>query len=269
MNKINNGFDDIRVNITKIEEQPFRVIWDWYKQTWIKYQNINYNVSEYQRKACIDVLNHRALPTALENIEVQFEIKGLSRVALAQITRGRVGWVYNVESQMPQHVNHNVTIPKNIYDKYFDDVIRLACQSQDLYDEMYKAGIPAQDCRYILLHGQTTNMICGTNALALMNFFPRRMCNGLTDELNIICRLLREQIVLKIQREEISSDWFEILPKFEAMCARDKKCKNSDEVFKCCGRYGTKSKDSLYSFDQSGMAYELKSMRKELRLDNE
>lgn len=268
---INKGFENIKVNITKIEKEPFKVLWDWYKQTWIQYQNMDYD--RFNKKVfdkCVDVLNFRALPTAMENIGIQFEIKNLSRVALAQITRGRVGWVYNVESQMPQHMKHNVTIPLNIHESNFKDrAEKLILDSQKLYNDMYVDGIPPQDCRFLTMHGQTTNMICGTNYLALRNFFSRRACNGLTDELNYVCRLLLLEIKKLIKTKAINTEWELMLPFLDSMCAKTKSCKNFDKVFGCCGRYGNRSTNSDYKFDKSAIKAELENMPEELLFDNE
>ena len=49
------------------------------------------------------------LPVPQEALNFQVRVEGLSRVALAQFTRGRVGWAYCVTSQMPEVIEHDVT----------------------------------------------------------------------------------------------------------------------------------------------------------------
>ena len=96
-------------------DRPFEMFWDWFKQTWITLQDVKYDPNDPEHwQACLDVLSRNALPTPMEVLNFEIKVTGLSRVALAQITRGRVGWAYVVESQMPQHINHMVTVPMNI-----------------------------------------------------------------------------------------------------------------------------------------------------------
>jgi hypothetical protein len=269
-----SGFEDIAVEILESPERPFETFWNWYRQTWISLQNIPYNAVDPQHiKACIDVTERRALPTPMEALQFQVKITGLSRVALAQITRGRVGWAYNVESQMPQHIEHRVTIPLNIArDIEFGERAReLALLSQELYDDMYDAGIPPQDCRYMTIHGQQTSMVCLVNFAALTGYFARRCENGLTDELNLVGRHIRALLIDKHLNSDGTdriegSGWSFLLGKLEAM-GGDQKCLNGDEVFGNTGRapsaghwvpsWTNDKKKSDYDFSKSAWYFEL------------
>lgn len=234
-----NGFENLKVSLECISENPYKIFWNWYKTTWISLQQKDYDEKDSEiLKACNDVLNNRALPTPQEMIQLQFRITGLSRVGLAQITRGRIGFAYNVESQMPQHISHAVTIPKNLYrnPKYKERIVKLIKDSQQLYDEIYNDGIPPQDIRYLTIHGQQTQLIMGVNFLALRGFFAMRAENGLTDELNFVCRLILREIRNHIE-ENNDTSWNYLIEKLDCIGSDKKCCVNFDKVFGNTGRY--------------------------------
>ncbi len=270
-----NGFGHIKVELLASPDVPFRTFWNWFRQTWISLHNEEYDPANPEHiKACQDVANRRALPTPMEATNFQFKVTGLSRVALAQITRGRVGWAYNVESQMPQHIRHAVTVPKNIYEhpEFGDRARSITSDLQQLYDDMYDAGIPPQDCRYLTMHGQHTSMVFNVNYAALLGYFARRCENGLTDELNLVGRMMRYELI----RTHLDGDgkdriwgsgWSFLIGKFDAMGA-DNVCLNNDRVFGNTGRSPSAGEwvPSLldgtcdYDFSKSAWYYELQEL---------
>lgn len=274
-----NGFENLNVEIIKISDNPFKTFWDWYKMTWISLQNKEYNENDEEIKnACFDILNNKALPVPQEMIQIQFKITGLSRVGLAQITRGRIGYAYVVESQMPQHIKHQVTIPKNLFNSQFHDkIIKLIEDSQNLYDEIYNSGIPPQDCRYLTMHGQQTNLVMGTNFNALKGFFIMRAENGLTDELNLVCRLIRQRLnEYVLESNDLS--WKYLIERLDCLGANRKVCINYDKVFGNTGRYKSLNDDIPspdgkikpdYDFTKSAWFKELLELDDNLLFDDE
>lgn len=281
-----HGFEDISVEILESPEKPFETFWNWYRQTWISLQDTPFDPDNQAHiKACVDVTERRALPTPMEALQFQIKITGLSRVALAQITRGRVGWAYNVESQMPQHIMHRVTIPLNIaedprFGPRAKELIRL---SQELYDDMYTDGIPPQDCRYLTMHAQQTSMVCLVNFAALTGYFARRCENGLTDELNLVGRLIRSVLIdrhLNVDGADRvkGSGWSFLMGKFDAM-GTDQKCLNGDMVFGNTGRAASagkwvpsltnESNPSDYDFSKSAWYLELLELPDDLLFPGE
>lgn len=283
---LSSGFSDITVELLESPDTPFETFWNWYRQTWISLQEHSYDPSNPAHvKACIDVMERRALPTPMEALQFQVKITGLSRVALAQITRGRVGWAYNVESQMPQHIVHRVTVPLNILSdpRFGDRAKELVRLSQELYDDMYDAGIPPQDCRYLTIHGQQTSMVFLVNYAALTGYFARRCENGLTDELNLVGRLLRRELIRKHLNTDGTdkipgSGWSVLIDKLEAM-GGNQKCLNGDEVFGNTGRAPSagpwvpsltnEQKRSDYDFSKSAWYIELMSLPDDLLFPGE
>ena len=243
MSNVQNGFGNIKVTLLDAgNSQPFEMFWNWYRETWYSIRNEAYDHRNPSHvKAAKEVLEAKALPVPQEALNFQIRVEGLSRVALAQFTRGRVGWAYCVTSQMPEKIEHEVIVPMNIYESRFGDAAReLVQKSQELYEAMVADGIPPQDCRYMTIHGQTTNLVCVVNFMALRGYFARRCENGLTDELNYIGRLIHHEL-RKAHLNEDGSDkvpgsgWSVLMSKLEAM-GTDKVCLNNDKVFGNTGR---------------------------------
>lgn len=236
-----HGYDALTVSLTRLQDRPFELAWRAFRETWLGLHDKEYNANDTECQTAIeDILNRRALPIPMENWQCEFRITGLSRVALAQITRGRLGQNYVVQSQMPQHIAHETVLPLNIAtDKRFAARAKqLAADAEALYDDMYNAGIPPQDCRYLVLHGQTTSLVWTVNYAALMSFFAMRAENGLTDELNMVCRLVRKAITdYATANFETHGDWLKLTDRLDCMGAWQKKCLNVDKVFGNTGRF--------------------------------
>lgn len=246
-NKYSEGYSAVDTTLLEFKADIGPLLWNTYRMTWPSIQNVPYNPkSKVVRDACFDIIENRALPTPKESIYFNFEIKNISRVCLAQITRGRIGWWFNVESQMPEYLNHGVTIPKNLYNsKYKDRIVKLIEDSQKLYDDIADEKYPPQDLRYLCLHGQQTSMIASTNYTALTGFFTMRAENGLTDELNLVARQMKKQIKDRVwlmgalnEIDVLERDlWEYMLEKLDCLGANRKVCLINDKVFGNTGRY--------------------------------
>lgn len=196
----------------------------------------------------MEVLDGEAIPAPLEAINFQIRIENLSRVALAQITRGRVGWVYVVTSQMPEEIDHNVTIPLNIVNStYYARYCEIQDELESMYDQLVDDGIPPQDARYMTLHGQTTHLIFNVNYIALRGYFARRCENGLTDELNLVGRMIRHELKTKWALSTTIEGWDQLIGRLDAMGGGNV-CKNVDKVFGNTGRAPSAS-DRVPSID--------------------
>ena len=209
MSKYQNGYKGIDVELINYSKPPAKVIWDMLKQTWISLHDVEYDEeSPIVKEFITDSLNKRLNPVPQETIMIQAIFKNISRVNLAQLTRHR-GWMFNSESQMPQHVNHNVMIPLNIVNsEYYERALKLIEDSQKLYDDMTNGNenkettnIPYQDARYLLIHGQTSDISASFSLPQLISAIGQRFDNNTHDEINYTFRIL-----LKKLKEAISID---------------------------------------------------------------
>ena len=184
MNGVQNGYKGIGVEIIGYTKHPAKVMWDMLKQTWIQLQDIEYNPElPIVKEFITGSVDKRLNPTPQETVLIQCVFKNISRVNLAQLTRHR-GWLFQVESQMPQHVEHNVVLPLNIVQsEFYERAVKLIEESQKLYDDMTKGNddgkdhtvIPYQDARYLLMHGQTCDASCSFTLPQLVNVCGQRL----------------------------------------------------------------------------------------------
>ena len=210
--------------------------------------------------------------------------KNISRVNLAQLTRHR-GWLFQVESQMPQHVEHNVVLPLNIVQsEFYERAVKLIEESQKLYDDMTKGNddgkdhtvIPYQDARYLLMHGQTCDASCSFTLPQLVNVCGQRLENNTADEINYAFRLLlkelKKAIALDDEMDELDKlVYTKNLERCDCFGAAAKKCFTCDDVFGnsfkrfCDGNEHVTHATENCKFDYSKSAWyaELKRIYKE------
>lgn len=242
--KYQEGYKGIEVEIISYTKNPAKIMWDMLKQTWINLQNIDYDSTLQIVQDFIDgSLEKKLNPTPQESIQIQCVFKNISRVNLAQLTRHR-GWLFQAESQMPQHVNPNILLPLNIVkSEYYERAKKLIEDSQKLYDDMTKGNenkgttnIPYQDARYLLLHGQTCNIACSFSLPDLVKVCGQRLENNTADEINYAFRILLKELKSEIEKDnELDSldkmIYLKTIEKCDCFGANSKKSFVCDDVF--------------------------------------
>lgn len=276
---VQNGYKGIDVKVIDYTKHPAKIMWDMLKQTWIQLQDLEYNPnSEIVKRFIIDSLEKRLNPTPQETILIQVVFKNISRVNLAQLTRHR-GWLFNSESQMPQHVKHNVILPLSIINsEFYERAVKLIEESQKLYDDMTAGnnlrettGIPYQDARYLLMHSQTADISASFTLPQLVNVCGQRLENNTADEINYAFRILLERL-----RDAITCDdemdkldklvYRYALEKCDCFGAAANKCFTCDDVFgnsfkrfPDANKYVTMATENCkLNFKKSAWYYELK-----------
>ena len=134
--------------------------------------------------------------SVLEHAVFTFKVEGLSRAALAQLTRHRLA-SFDVQSQRYVKLdNPELVIPESIKDSPFaaeaESTMRYV---MNLYQRMVEAGIPCEDARYVTPQAVPTTLIMTMNARELLHFFSLRTCNRaqweirkLADEMLRLCK---------------------------------------------------------------------------------
>ena len=134
--------------------------------------------------------------SVLEHVSFTFRIEGLSRAALAQLTRHRLA-SFDVESQRYVTLEDvRMVMPDSIArSEFLHEAEDLLNKSMDLYKRMVAAGIPAEDSRYVTTQAVETNLIMTANARELRHFFRLRCCNraqweirGVADAMLALCK---------------------------------------------------------------------------------
>ena len=133
--------------------------------------------------------------SVLEHAVFTFRVEGLSRAALAQLTRHRLA-SFSVQSQRYVKLdNPELVIPESIKNSSFTGEAESTMRyCVNLYQRMLDAGIPAEDARYVMPQAVTTSLIVTMNARELRHFFSLRCCNraqweirSLADEMLRLC----------------------------------------------------------------------------------
>lgn len=134
--------------------------------------------------------------SVLEHVSFTFRVEGLSRAALAQLTRHRLA-SFDVESQRYVRMeNVKMVMPETIaHSEFLEEADAVLRGSMDLYHRMVAAGISAEDARYVTAQAVETNLILTMNARELRHFFRLRCCNraqweirGVADAMLAICK---------------------------------------------------------------------------------
>ncbi|MED3622323.1 FAD-dependent thymidylate synthase, partial [Bacillus thuringiensis] len=141
--------------------------------------------------------------STLEHLTFTFAIEGVSRALLAQLTRHRAGFSFSVQSQryvrmgredrsggfdyvVPEKVNAaEKSVDFGDYEFTADYIFEDAMQkAQEAYDDLRRAGVPAEDARAVLPQAAATNLVLTVNLRALLDFYAkRRKGNGAQAEI--------------------------------------------------------------------------------------
>ncbi len=133
--------------------------------------------------------------SVLEHAVFTFRVEGLSRAALAQLTRHRLA-SFDVQSQRYVRLdNPELVIPDSIRtSRYYAEACDLMEKAMTLYGRMVEDNIPCEDARYVTPQAVPTALILTMNARELLHFFSLRTCNRaqweirrLADEMLTVC----------------------------------------------------------------------------------
>jgi len=129
----------------------------------------------------------RALRTCLleghhsvfEHLSFTFAVSDISRTCLAQLTRHRLA-SYTVESQRYNDYTkkpYRYIVPETIaQDKMSHKMfLKQIEQAKQVYDQLRKRNVPAQDARFVLSEATGVNLTFTMNARELMHVFDLRL----------------------------------------------------------------------------------------------
>jgi thymidylate synthase (FAD) len=158
------------------------------------------------------IMRSRHLST-LEHLNYTFAIEGLSRAALAQLTRHR-HMSYSVQSQRycrfgsyDKSGGFDYILPPTIADEgdklqWVDDDSALGHFEEAMnylqiaYDRLRAAGVPAEDARMVLPQAAATNLVMTANLRSLLEFYSKRKPGrGAQWEIASLAEKIREEVV--------------------------------------------------------------------------
>ena len=117
--------------------------------------------------------------SVIEHAVFTFSVEGVSRALTHQLVRHRVA-SFSQQSQRyvsmrsPTYVTPHTVEADEEAERIFDETMSAIW---DAYSRLEAMGIPAEDARYLLPNGCTTNITITINARELLHFFSLRCCN--------------------------------------------------------------------------------------------
>lgn len=199
----NAGYEAIEVKNFSYERDIARINWDALKMTFREFMDVEYSPDNDEIfELMAKVMNGEHNPSWLKVAHLSCEFRNISRICLAQLTRD-TGWIWNSESQMPQPLHHNVTIPANIAmnDEWMEELEEIQCRIEKLYDKLIDDGIPFQDARYIGLHGQTISIYGRCDVMSFIRHCGVRLNNNVADEINLCYRMVIRALIDAIAKD--------------------------------------------------------------------
>ncbi len=159
---------------------------------------------------------------ALEGTRLSFEISGISRICLAQLTRDKAIFASQGGGVYP--LTQDFNIPLSIY-KHKDIMDKLK-EAQYLLEEAYimcaEKEIPALEARYIGLHCQTISLTASYLPVDFVRSCYSRTSSNFCDECNYVYRKMYNEIItMAVGCKDKNSKklWYWLFP--ECKCIND------------------------------------------------
>ncbi len=131
--------------------------------------------------------------SVLEHVTLTYGVEGISRATSHQLVRHRIA-SYSQQSQRYVASDFGYVTPKSLGPhrgkrrgkrgsapeqeggSLHDRFERHMRKCSELYGEMLRSGIPAEDARFVLPHATETKILISMNARELHHFFALRLC---------------------------------------------------------------------------------------------
>lgn len=143
-------------------------------------EELKQKTTEETRKRLIKQVIESGHTSTLEHASFTFAIDGVSRVTEIHLIRHRIASFsiqsgrYVKRSDAAYRVPTSVKSLENkaLYEKY----IKHLDNTQELYNELVEAGVPAEDARFCQPQSVQIKMVMTMNARELLHFFSVRSC---------------------------------------------------------------------------------------------
>jgi hypothetical protein len=203
MGRFHRGYENVAVELIDYDRDIAKRNWYALRTTWRELHRVDYDPDDPRCVKMIrDLVQGKVFGTFLSTGDLTYFIRNISRICLAQITRD-TGYKWASESNMPNPLSHQITVPKYIYDnpEWLAKLEGIQAGVEDLYGELTEAGVPFQDSRYIGLHGQQISITGTMNLELLQKFCRNRLNNNTHDEINLVYRMMKLELRRKIESD--------------------------------------------------------------------
>lgn len=196
-----NGYDDIKVKLLDFSGNDLGRECVMFGNLGEFYEGIDeYNPFDPKCEQIVDeIINGKTFPKfAFEGHTISFQIDGISRICLAQLTRER-GFFCSASGDV-RPLTQDFIIPKAIYQnkEWMEKIDKAQKLLEEVYIDMCEAEIPYMESRYIGLHAQTISLCYNASAFNFMRSCNSRTENNFADEINYVYRLMRKALIEEI-----------------------------------------------------------------------
>lgn len=192
-----NGYDDIKVKLLNFAGNDLSRQCVMFGNLGEFYEGID--VYDPENPKCIqivdEIISGKTFPKyVFEGHTISFQIEGISRICLAQLTRER-GFFCSASGDV-RPLTQDFIIPKAIYQnkEWMEKIDKAQKLLEEVYIDMCEAEIPYMESRYIGLHAQTISICYNAPAFNFMRSCNSRTENNFADEINYIYRLMRNEL---------------------------------------------------------------------------
>lgn len=134
--------------------------------------------------------------SVIEHAYFTFIIEGISRAASHQLVRHRIA-SYSQQSQRYVKYEEGSTMTPPAISKLGEASAlykKFIADSEAVYKRLMEAGIPKEDCRFVLPSAVKTNLLVTMNARSLWNFFNLRCCERSQWEIRELAWLMLKEV---------------------------------------------------------------------------
>lgn len=140
-------------------------------------ESIQNNFTEEEIVNMLQKLISSGHHSTLEHVSFTFGIEGVSRALSHQLVRHRIASYSQKSQRYVKEKQFEFVIPPSIIKAGLEeDYINRMQTIQEVYNGYIKAGVPAEDARYILPNACETQLLVTMNVRSLINFFKHRLC---------------------------------------------------------------------------------------------
>jgi len=135
----------------------------------------------------------------LEQVWFEFGISGVTRAFSHQFVRHRMGISFEQQSQ--RYVTFKggefpYTVPESVKRAGLEDELEAEFDRvAALYDRLVRAGVPAEDARFVLPNATNTNFKVTVNFLELLHIADLRLCTRAQWEFRKVVAMMRAEVM--------------------------------------------------------------------------
>lgn len=197
MAKFNNGYRNIKVKLIDFEVDGLaKKLYLFNRFGSDHYKIPGENFSEDEMSVFVnELIGGTTFPKmAFEGIRLNFQIEGISRICLAQLTRDN--GIFCSESHGLRPLSQEFNIPMNIFkdSSIMEKLTKAQALLEQAYIECCEKEIPYPESRYICLHSQTISLCASFTPIAFVRACYSRTNNSFCDELNYVYRKMYAEI---------------------------------------------------------------------------